>query len=314
MPPPITQAGRFSHEALFYAGTPEFAARLAPFVREGVANGEPVLVMVTADKIELLRGELGGDAAGAHFADMAQAGRNPGRIISAWSDFAARHEGRTMRGIGEPIWAGRSTDELVECQHHESLLNLAFDHAGNFRLVCPYDTEALPPEVIAEALRSHPLINDGALTDSGDYRGLDAIGMAEDPLAPPRTAAFEMGFQAKTLRALRRFVADHAAAAGLGRRRVEDLLMTVNEAATNSVRHGGGQGVARLWTDDATLICEIRDRGRIREPLVGRRRPAAGTAGGHGLWLAHQLCDLVQLRSLRSGTVVRLHMALAASS
>ena len=43
------------------------------------------------------------------------------------------------------------------------------------------------------------------------------------------------------------------------------------------------------------------------EPLVGRERPA-GPAGGYGLWLANQLCDLVQVRSFPAGSVVRLHM------
>ena len=59
------------------------------------------------------------------------------------------------------------------------------------------------------------------------------------------------------------------------------------------------------------MVCEVRDRGRIEEPLVGRRRPEPGARGGHGLWMANQLCDLVQLRSRRSGTSVRLHMRLA---
>ena len=44
-----------------------------------------------------------------------------------------------------------------------------------------------------------------------------------------------------------------------------------------------------------------------------RRSPAAsarvhGQPGGYGLWLANQLCDLVQIRSLPAGTAVRLHM------
>ena len=29
--------------------------------------------------------------------------------------------------------------------------------------------------------------------------------------------------------------------------------------------------------------------------------------GGRGVWLANQLCDLVQIRSGAAGTVVRLH-------
>lgn len=311
--PPAT----FAHEALFYAGAQDFARQVGEFVRAGVEAGEPVLVMVTADKIALLREELGPAADCVVFADMAEAGRNPGRIISAWNDFAAGYlrEGRTLRGVGEPIWAGRSADELVECQHHESLLNVAFGHADGFRLVCPYDTAALPADVIEEARRSHPLIREeerGAHSDA--YRGVDAIGPAREPLPPPAAPSLEMGFQKTSLKAVRRFVAQHAEAAGLEGLKAADLVVAVNEAASNSIRHGGGTGVVRMWADSDAVICEIRDRGRIDEPLVGRTRPGPGTLGGHGLWLAHQVCDLVQLRTLRNGTVVRLRMQLPAAA
>jgi hypothetical protein len=46
----------------------------------------------------------------------------------------------------------------------------------------------------------------------------------------------------------------------------------------------------------------------LEDPLIDRVRPAAHAAGRRGLWLANQLCDLVQIRTLPSGTVVRLHM------
>jgi hypothetical protein len=63
-----------------------------------------------------------------------------------------------VRGIGEPIDAQREPDELVECQRHEALLNLAFGKAESFWLLCPYSTEALPAPVIEEARRSHPFL------------------------------------------------------------------------------------------------------------------------------------------------------------
>jgi anti-sigma regulatory factor (Ser/Thr protein kinase) len=296
-----------------YAGADEFVARCAAFIREGLAAGEPALVMVTADKIGLLREELGPEAGAVEFADMGAIGRNPGRIISAWNDFAAEHlaGGRRLRGIGEPIWAGRSADELVECQHHESLLNVAFADAAGFRLLCPYDTAALPADVIAEAACSHPLILDGErLGRSGTYRGVDAVGVEDRPLPPPRGPAVEMGFQATTLPVVRTLVTQQAREAGLEPRRLADIVVAVSEVATNSLMHGGGQGVVRIWSDGDTFACEVRDRGRIDDPLVGRRRRDPSLPGGHGLWLAHQMCDLVQLRSRRGGTVVRLHMRL----
>jgi anti-sigma regulatory factor (Ser/Thr protein kinase) len=306
----------FSHEALFYAGPRDFAEKVSAFIRQGLEAGEPVLVMVTADRIALLEAELGADAARVLFADMGEAGRNPGRIISAWSDYAAEHlaAGRPLRGVGEPIWAARAADELVECQHHESLLNVAFGHADGFRLLCPYDVESLPPAVLAEARASHPVIlDDGRRQECSDYRRLDATGLG-DVLPPPTGPSEELSFEKTTLVRVRRFVSGRASDAGLGTDRVEDLVVAVNEAATNSVRHGGGAGVVRLWLDGRSVLCEVRDRGRIDEPLVGRRRPRPGTDGGHGLWMANQLCDLVQVRSRRGGTVVRLHMRLPAAA
>jgi anti-sigma regulatory factor (Ser/Thr protein kinase) len=60
------------------------------------------------------------------------------------------------------------------------------------------------------------------------------------------------------------------------------------------------------------LICEVRDTGRIADPLAGRRRPPADQlAGGWGLWIANALCDLVQLRTSSGGTTVRLHLRVA---
>jgi len=44
--------------------------------------------------------------------------------------------------------------------------------------------------------------------------------------------------------------------------------------------------------------------------VAGRERPHEGQVGGWGLWLANQLCDLVQVRSFPDGTVVRLHVSL----
>ena len=55
------------------------------------------------------------------------------------------------------------------------------------------------------------------------------------------------------------------------------------------------------------LVVEVRDAGRIADPLVGRQLPSWDAVGGRGLWLANQLCDLVQIRSSDTGTVVRIH-------
>ena len=306
----------FEHEALIYAGDKGFCESLVPFIREGVEADEPVLVMVGAAKIDLLKDHLNGEAERVLFADMEEVGRNPARIIPAWREFVTEHgqAGRPMRGIGEPIWAGRSAAELVECQHHELLLNLAFEDDGPFRLLCPYDALALPPDVIDEARRSHPRVSDHSGEMEGSvvsetYRGLEQItGPLADPLPAVPAHARSIGFVGADLSGVRHFVAAAARAAHLAPARADDLVLAVSEVASNSVIHGGGVGTLQAWTQEGTLLCELRDSGRIGHALAGRERPAPGRLGGYGRWLVNQVCDLVQVRSLEDGTLVRLHM------
>jgi two-component sensor histidine kinase len=92
-----------------------------------------------------------------------------------------------------------------------------------------------------------------------------------------------------------------------GPARTGDMILIANEIATNSVRYGGGAGTLRMWGEGASVICEVGDTGRILDPLVGRRKPSADPGSGFGLWLANELCDLVQIRSFSTGSVVRLH-------
>jgi len=309
-----TLAGKatFRHEALLYAGEDGFLAGTVPFIRAAQEAGEPVLAMVSAEKIDLLREVLDGADAGVHFADIHAVGSNPARIIPAWREFVEEHGSpdRSVCGIGEPIWADRSPAELVECQRHEALLNLAFADGSIMRLLCPYDTEVLDPTVIAEAHCSHPVIvADGVERDSDTYHGIDvAVAPFADPLSAPPAHAAELDFAGDSLEALRQFVARRADAAGMNPARRADLVLAVNEVATNSVLHGGGHGTLLVWSEGDTLVCDLRDSGCFDHPLAGRERPSPDRVGGHGLWLANQLCDLVQMRSFPTGTVVRVHL------
>jgi anti-sigma regulatory factor (Ser/Thr protein kinase) len=310
----LQTAETFRHEALLYAGKVDFLTGTLPFIREGVAADQPVLVVVSAAKIGLLRSALGADADRVAFADMADVGANPARIIPAWRDFIAANDvdRRSARGIGEPIWAARTPAELVECQRHETLLNLAFAGVPAWWLLCPYDTTSLTPEVLEEAWRSHPVVSEGgAATESGHYRGLEqAAAPFAAPLPEPPTPPAALGFGSGSRAELRELVARHAVAAGLDPSRAADLVLAVDELATNSLRHGGGRGTLRIWRDDAALVCEVRDAGRFEDPLAGRERPSVDRDGGRGLWMVNQLCDLVQLRTLASGAVVRVHVYL----
>lgn len=304
----------FRHGALLYEGDAGFIDATSPFIRAGLAAGEAVLVAVSADRIALLCNDLGPLAHQVEFADMAELGRNPARIIPAWREFVVRHEGSApaVRGIGEPIWAGRSSAELVECQRHEALLNVAFTEATEpaLTLLCPYDVGSLPEPVLMEAVRSHPLVEDGGVARpdrSADLAELAGTHLAT-PLPEPQGQLHELDFGLDELHAVRGHVTAAAAAAGLDRERSYDLVLAVSEVATNSIVHGGGAGTFRVWSEEGRVVCEFRDQGQLDDPLVGREEPVPDGLGRRGLWMVNQLCDLVQIRVFPSGTVVRLHM------
>jgi len=303
----------FRHEALLYDGPDGFLEGTVPFIREGVDAEEPVLVVVADAKIRALRAELNCDADRVVFADMAEVGLNPARIIPAWRDFLDRNGAgsQPVRGIGEPIWAGRGHHELVEVQRHESLLNVAFAGSGTWSLLCPYDRTTLDPAVLDEAERSHPyLVEDGQHRSSTRCRDLHSMAAPFDAsLGEPPGRTVEIAFTGEDdLGAVRVFVAQHAQLLGADTNRATELVLAAHEIASNSVRYGGGGGVLRMWSDDDAIVCEVRDHGHLENPLAGRQRPGPRDLGGRGLWMANQLCDLVQLRTYEVGNAVRIHM------
>lgn len=306
---------RFRHEALFYAGRDSFVAGCIPFIEGGLEAREPVLVVESAGRIELLRAALGSESDRVSWADMSEVGANPARIIPAWQDFVARHgaDGKRLRGIGEPISAERHADDLVECQRHESLLNVAFGSGQPWWLLCPYDTQTLDASVVEEARRSHEFVMEASgssvVSESFRGRGFSATSFGA-PLAEPQALRTIVQFDGENLLSMRGEVARQGLSFGLGTERATRLVTAVNEVATNSILHGGGRGTLRVWRDRNALVCEVRDRGMYGLPLGDRTKPGAGLADSRGLWLANQLCDLVQIRSVPDGTVVRLHMRL----
>ena len=303
-------ANAFRHQARFYAGEADFVDGALRFIRDGLAAGEPVMVAVRQPKIELLESALNGDGGRVIFRDMADVGSNPARIIPAWQQFLDDHARGAIRGIGEPIWPGRDRADLIEAHVHEALINRAFASAAGFLLECPYDESALSPEVIAIARRTHPH-HDSAGDVCADVESLDTL--AWDELSPVPADATRLPFGRGDLGRVRAMAASAARSLGFGERAVNDVRLAVTELAANAVRHGGGRGVLGVWREPSRLCCQVDDRGRIVDPLVGRRLPEPGRPDGRGLWLANQVCDLVQIRSNRAGTSVRVHVKIGAN-
>ncbi len=297
---------RFRHQALIYDDADEYLAGTLPFLRAGLDAGQALLVGVGPDQTRMLAGELGRDADQVRFLDMRQVGRNPALIIPIWRDFIDASGGRPVRGIGEPVWAARSDAALDECQRHEALLNVAFDRGPAWSLLCPYDASSLGDEVLEKVAHSHPVVCRRGVAEESWSFVADADSFTGQ-LPPPVAPVESLDFGLAGLSEVRRRVSAAAGRAGMGPGDVAGLVTAASELAANSVTHGGGNGTLRLWLEEERLLAEVEDRGRIEEQLVGRLRPDVAQEGGRGLWLANQLCDLVQIRSGWRGTTVRLH-------
>ena len=270
------------------------------------------MVAVDSEKIERCA-SAGRDAGAVHFEDMSELGAQPRPDHPGVARFlrAARDPG-PLRGIGEPIWADRSPEELVECQLHEALLNVAFADGTSSGSCCPYDMSALRRGGRDEARCSHPYV----VTDHARARA--RVPRHRRPLGAVRRAARaaadqgrDAGVRALVVGEVRDLVARRADAAGLTRRGATTSCSPSARSRPTASATAAATGVVRVWRDALALQCEVRDRGRIDDPLVGRHARERDQIGGWGVWIAHQVSDLVQVRSGADGTVVRLRMRCA---
>ncbi|OKK16020.1 antirepressor [Streptomyces sp. CB00455] len=299
----------FRHELYPYRGDEQFLNGTLGFIHDALEADEAVVVAVPSDKASLLRDELT-DKSAVTFVDTTTAGPNPGRLVAAWAAWLAERGegGRPVRGIGETDWRRtRSAAHLTELRYHEWLLNRAFAQSPAWSMLCPYDAADEDKDALQSLSRCHPLIRqDGQYERNADY--LTAQEYPFEALAGPCDPYQELSYTHGDLGAVRSKVAQCASDAGVAQDRLPRLAVAVTEIATNSIRHGGGGGTLRTWAQDSTFLCEFRDAGYIRDVMAGRTRPTVGQLGGRGLWLAHQLCDLVEIRSTRDrGTTIRLH-------
>ena len=298
----------FRHEAGIYTGADEFVRLASSFLSRALDAGDPALVLVDADKGSRLRSALG-EHPTVTYGDIRAVGRNPAHLIPAWTAFvAANRDAGALWGIGEPLWPERSPSERAECHQHEALLNVALADDAILTLLCPIDRGGLAADDVTAAVNCHPALRDATgIQHNAAYLPVDATALLSAPLPPPPPDAETFAFTSADLRELRDRVRRLATDTGFDADRAADIVLAVDEVASNSHRHGGGGGTLVSWRAGNWLVCEVRDAGRFTDPMVGRTAPPSSDIGGRGLWIANQLCDVVQVRSSDVGAVVRMH-------
>ena len=312
----VPAASRLLHDALLFSSPDELAAATVPFVQEGLAAGDVVVVTASPATADVVRTAVDDDRVRVLPRDVAYGRRTPAAVTAfrRLTDELAATGARRVRVLGETDF-GRTEREQLEWQRYEAVLNDALADRPLWGL-CLFDTTRLPEPVLVSVARTHPTVVTGPsrtpnprFVDPAAY--LRGLPVPEEPLQSgvPRLAVDDVA----DLIALRHAVAAELASVGGPREVVEDFLLAVDETTSNAVRHGAPPVGLRLWTSADRVVCAVTDHGRgLDDPFAGYG-PAHGqdlSRGGMGVWLARQLCDHVDISSGPDGVTVRLTTAL----
>jgi anti-sigma regulatory factor (Ser/Thr protein kinase) len=306
-------AGQFRHVAAVVADDRELLAVVVPFVEEGLAAGDPLIVSCTPRTADLLHRELG-SAATAVRADrrVTLAGARAPDIFTHYRQILAGVPGATARlrviaevdGLEEP--RRRREQQRVEAVANRFLADLPIS------TVCVYDSRTLPGDVVASAALTHPLLHAGtAVSPSPSYREPAAYlrGLPRPRESVENLPAVLVVEDAPALVDLRHRLTAAIEAHVPDPEQAQDLHLATSEVASNAFRHGRRPVSARLWTDGRLMVCAITDGGSGFDDPTAGFVPAHGFdlgRGGMGLWLARKLWDHVDLLRGPDGLTVRL--------
>jgi hypothetical protein len=278
------------HEAGFYGSDTEFAALIVPFVEEGVAAGEPVIIGYDDRKAHLLRSWLADPSAVEFTGDQSLYATPAGAIAT----YRRRFESHVAMGAGQIRIAGDvphpgNGRRFEGWDRYECAVNTVWEDFPVWGR-CLYDTTTAPPAVLDIVERTHPRLvsPSGQRRASGRYQEtpvFEPLPAVPDPLEASTPLAELTGRPAADAR--------HALAQ-IGRGRIADTTLTdliigASEAVSNALRHGHDTGPGPA------------------DPLAGLVPAAHGTAEpGLGLWVMHQLDVETALIHTGDGFTVRL--------
>ena len=301
------------HQAFTYSATGEFLAAMVPFIRDGLEAGDAVFAVTSPANIAALQEELGAEAAAVEFHGSSDWYRQPYQTMSAYGRYVDQHANRgVVRIVGEPVWEGRSAASVREWTRYESALNVAFA-ASRAWIVCPYNTEALPEQIVAHALQTHPgVIDDRGPQPSASYLEPAKLfdSLADGDAAPPDANAVTL--EVEDLSKARHLAARWAEDAGLERGRLDDWTLAIGELIANGARHGRQPVRLRLWGDRDELVAEAQDTGSgLVDQLAGCMPTPSDFTSGRGLWIVRQLADSLDFRRSGDGFAVRMRFGIA---
>jgi hypothetical protein len=306
--------GRF-HEVGFYRSDAEFRALIVPFVEEGVAAGQPVIIGYDDRKADLLQSWLH-DPAAVTFITGTSLYATPARAIASYWKMFEQYTaaGATQIRIAGDVPHEGNGGRFAGWDRYESAANTVWNRFPVWSR-CLYDATTAAPRVLDIAGRTHPriVLPSGQFRDCGLYQhpaGFQPLPTDPDPLE--RTApALELTdpSPAQARRAI----------TSIGHGQVPDTVLLdleigVTEAVSHARLHGRPPVTARIWAVPGRMLVQIHHAGPgPGDPLAGLVPAWADPEfRGAELWLIHMLdLDVTLIRSPEN-FIVRLATGRAA--
>jgi anti-sigma regulatory factor (Ser/Thr protein kinase) len=302
-------AAPLRHAAGFHTDADDLLAQLAPLVTAALQRGEPVATALRPATEAALVAALG---AGAELVPLTMPA-DPHALSGQTLAVARARELRELTTARGRVTA--VTEHQDRFDGPDGLFWTELDAA------CAVALEALPVDLTCffPDLPLHQSVTDGALRthpslyERGSPRPnpqhlaphevlLDTPAPAPMVLGPPD---LRRAFRAWELNEVRAVVEKELIGAGFGTDRAEDVVLAVNEIATNAVEHGGDAEIA-VWTGPDGFVFEVHDHGDLADPLPGLVAPQPSETRGRGVWIARQLCDFLHVWADGVGTHVRI--------
>ena len=297
------------HEAGFYRSDDEFRALIVPFVEEGVAAGEPVVIGYDTRKVRLLRSWLARPSDVTFLVDTSLYA-TPAAAIENYRQLFERHlatGAQQIRIAGDVPHPGNG-GRFDGWDRYESAVNAVWQDYPVWSR-CLYDATTAPDEVRDVVERTHPRLVSPAGTTTVSRRYEDIRGFRRLP-APvdPREASIPLVKLIDPSPAAARLGLLQAARGCTTSGVLEDLQIGVTECVANAQLYGRTPTTVKVWAAPGRVVVHVHDTGPgPDDPLVGLVPFADSAAGpGLGLWLTHKLDLDVALISAPDGFTVRL--------
>jgi anti-sigma regulatory factor (Ser/Thr protein kinase) len=301
----------FAHVAVLYTSDGELRDLLLPYLAEALRRQDQIVAVVSEAAQRVLCEALGEAADRIQWGGPGLSSNRLGRVFEAFGDYLAQQyrAGIPTRVVGEP-GAGLSPDRLSQYLRYVSMATEVYA-AYESPMLFLWDERRYSPEVLAQVRAIHPQLlgSHGTIVNS-EYRvPIDFLTAgATSPPAVPVDPDLDLHLEsADRLVQLRQGLRSWGAAMALSERDTDDIVIAVDEIATNALEHGEPPARVRAWSTTDAVFIRVDDQGRIGIPATtGYVRPPTEARRGRGIWMARHLADVLTTHNSPAGTTVAM--------